>query len=247
MLFRKPEAKPDAQDAAPARSGDEEPRWEPAMPVLADLFDDSAPPDEQMPSEPVPADDEAGYTVRAVFSDDEPSRTPWATLGWDDHDDFTPTTAHAGDGVTTPAEMHTPPGEDDLEEEPESRRLTLLVVEDNEEARQLITRVLGPYYTVDAVADARSALDRMSRTAFDVLVMDIHLGGKQTGADILRIARTLPGYEHVTAIAVTAYALPGDREQFLNAGFDGYVSKPFTVKVLLDSLAEAGAPAGARL
>jgi CheY-like chemotaxis protein len=82
----------------------------------------------------------------------------------------------------------------------------------------------------------------MSRTAYDVLVLDINLGGKQTGADVLRIARTLPGYGAVTALAVTAYALPGDREEFLRAGFDGYVSKPFTVSALLAALRAAGVP-----
>jgi CheY-like chemotaxis protein len=247
MLFRKPEADADAQDAAAGRDAADEPRWEPAAPALTDLFQDAAPPEEPPAFNPPAFGDEAGYTVRAVFSDDEPEDSPWATLGWDEHDDFTPGGAPAGDGIASPADMQEPPEDAREETPPADRRLSLLVVEDNEEARHLIVRVLGPFYTVDAVADARSALERMSRTAFDVLVMDIHLGGKQTGADILRIARTLPGYEHVTAIAVTAYALPGDREQFLKAGFDGYVSKPFTVQVLLDALAEAGAPAGARL
>ena len=119
---------------------------------------------------------------------------------------------------------------------------SVLVVEDNEDTRALLDRLLRRSYRVCAVADALSALDRMNRERFDALILDINLGGKQTGIDVLRIARTLPGYEGVFAVALTAYALPGDRERFLEAGFDRYVSKPFTRATLMEAL-NAGVPA----
>ncbi|RMF53216.1 MAG: response regulator, partial [Bacteroidetes bacterium] len=48
--------------------------------------------------------------------------------------------------------------------------------------------------------------------------------------------RQVPGYEHVPVIAVTAYALSGDRQHFLEAGFNGYLSKPFNRVVLKQAI-----------
>src|SRR5690606_39491405 len=113
----------------------------------------------------------------------------------------------------------------------------VLVVEDNDETRLLIGRVLEGFYEVEAVADARTALQRMASRFYDALVLDINLGGRKTGVDVLRVARALPGYEDVVAVALTAYALPGDDEHLLDEGFDHYISKPFTKRTLLDAIA----------
>ncbi|HLA63736.1 MAG TPA: response regulator, partial [Rhodothermales bacterium] len=117
-------------------------------------------------------------------------------------------------------------------------RPAILVVEDNDDTRALLEHILRSQYRVTAVGDARSALDHLNKNECDGLVLDINLGGKQTGADILRIARVLPGNEQIFAVALTAYALPGDRERFLQAGFDQYVSKPFTRSTLMAALRE---------
>ena len=119
---------------------------------------------------------------------------------------------------------------------PDADKPSILVVEDNDDTRMLLDRILRSAYTVTAVGDARSALIEMNRNQFVGLVLDINLGGKETGADILRIARTLDGYTDVFAIALTAYALPGDRERLLEAGFDEYISKPFTRHSLMEAL-----------
>lgn len=117
-------------------------------------------------------------------------------------------------------------------------RASILVVEDNPDTRTLLDRILQKTYRVYAVSEARSALALMDQYNFDVLILDINLGGKETGVDVLRVARTLPGYDNVFAIALTAYALPGDRDRFLEAGFDKYVSKPFTRSTLMAALAD---------
>ena len=125
---------------------------------------------------------------------------------------------------------------------PADDKPSILVVEDNDDTRMLLDRILRSAYAVTAVGDARSALIEMNRNQFVGLVLDINLGGKETGADILRIARTLDGYTDVFAIALTAYALPGDRERLLEAGFDEYISKPFTRHSLMEALG-SGVPA----
>jgi len=116
-------------------------------------------------------------------------------------------------------------------------RPSVLVVEDNDDTRMLLERILRSTYAVTAVGDARSALLAMNQQRFAGLVLDINLGGKETGADVLRIARSRPDYGRVFAIALTAYALPGDRERLLESGFNAYISKPFTRASLMETLA----------
>ncbi len=134
-----------------------------------------------------------------------------------------------------------PPDEAEVVDEGDGRP-TVLVVEDNDDTRMLLERILRATYDVTAVGDARSALLAMNQRRFAALVLDINLGGKETGADVLRIARSLPNYSGVFAVALTAYALPGDRERLIESGFSAYISKPFTRQSLMETL-EAGVSA----
>jgi CheY-like chemotaxis protein len=113
------------------------------------------------------------------------------------------------------------------------------VLDDNESARLLLSRMLGEDFEVKVVARAAEALDCARATAYDVVLMDIHLSDEASGLDVMEHLRSLPGYQGVPCIAFTAFALPGDRERFLNAGFDGYLGKPFTKRQLLDALSRA--------
>lgn len=81
---------------------------------------------------------------------------------------------------------------------------------------------------IDVVATAEAAIRRANAVAYDGVLLDITLRGARNGLDVLDALRVRPAYRHVPMIAVTAHALPGDRERFLEAGFDGYVAKPFT-------------------
>ena len=153
--------------------------------------------------------------------------------------------AHDAEAPGAPEEVPDQPEPDPVDEpleagpaEPAQESAgVVLIVEDNDETRLLIERVLQGTYRVEAVSDARTALQRMASRAYDALVLDINLGGRQTGVEVLRVARSLPGYEQVVAVALTAYALPGDGDRFLAEGFDHYVSKPFTRRGLLDAIA----------
>ena len=62
---------------------------------------------------------------------------------------------------------------------------------------------------------------------FDLVLIDINLGEGPNGKDVLSELRAMPAYRDVPIAAVTAYALPGDRETFLNTGFNAYLSMPF--------------------
>ena len=111
----------------------------------------------------------------------------------------------------------------------------VLAVDDNPAMLYLLERFLEEMpeaSEVDTAEDEESALALARRQRYDVVLLDINLGVIRTGVDVLQALRQLPEYAMVPAVAVTAYALPGDRERFLEAGFDAYLSKPFTEEQL---------------
>jgi PAS domain S-box-containing protein len=113
-----------------------------------------------------------------------------------------------------------------------------LVVEDNADTRRLIAHTLAPYYDVETAANAEGALALAQRAWFDVLLLDVNLGGGPTGLDLLRELRTMSAYAYVPALAVTALSRPHDRERILGHGFDGYLAKPFTRDEMIASIDE---------
>jgi len=110
----------------------------------------------------------------------------------------------------------------------------LLFVEDNPSIRVLVTRQLEGDFEVEAVPEGESALRYATQTHYDVVLLDIHLGPGLDGEAVLQALRRLPGYATTPIFAVTAHALPEDRARFLEKGFDGYLSKPFTRVQLLE-------------
>jgi PAS domain S-box-containing protein len=109
----------------------------------------------------------------------------------------------------------------------------ILVVEDNAETRQLVRLFLRSMAHVEDAANSKEALEQVRSQAFDAVLLDINLGEDCTGLDLLEMIRDVDGYSTCPIIAFTAYALPGDKERFMQAGFDGYVQKPFTKHQLL--------------
>ena len=116
-------------------------------------------------------------------------------------------------------------------------KLRMLVVEDNADTRRLLKFLLRNYEVAMATS-SQEALDELSRGAFDVVLMDINLGEELNGEDILRRLREAPRGSDVPVVAVTAYAMHGDREHFLKAGFNSYLAKPFTKQQLMEALQE---------
>jgi CheY-like chemotaxis protein len=112
----------------------------------------------------------------------------------------------------------------------------VLAVEDNSETQLLLEHLLKKSYEVVVVAGVDEALDTVDGTRFDALLLDINLSEERTGTDLLHLLRERNDMDGVPAIALTAYAMPGDREDFLEAGFDQYVSKPFTRADLTEAI-----------
>jgi len=116
-----------------------------------------------------------------------------------------------------------------------SEKPRILAVEDNSETQLLLEHLLKESFEVTVVEGVDDALDAVDDATFDAFLLDINLSEQRTGTDLLHLLRERDDMSEVPAIALTAYAMPGDREDFLEAGFDQYVSKPFT----RDDLTEA--------
>ena len=118
-------------------------------------------------------------------------------------------------------------------------RYRMLVVEDNLETQLLIQRLLKQNFDTVLIDSFDAALVAFANGDFDMVLLDINLGEKRTGTDLLHKLRALPGKAPFYAVAFTAYALPTDRSHFLTQGFDDYLPKPFTRSDLMDLLQRA--------
>jgi two-component system cell cycle response regulator DivK len=111
-------------------------------------------------------------------------------------------------------------------------RATVLVVEDNEDNRVLVAKVLGlAGYRVVEAASGEEALELVARGPPDLILMDLNLGG-MNGFEATRRLKDDPASARVPVVALTAYAMVGDRERALEAGCDGYIAKPVDVRRL---------------
>jgi CheY-like chemotaxis protein len=109
------------------------------------------------------------------------------------------------------------------------RRLRILLVEDNPLNRKLARDVLEHrgHEVVEAV-DVEQGWAAAGRFP-DVVLLDVQIPGGG-GEALLRRIRGAPGVAALPVVAVTAFAMEGDRERFLALGFDGYLSKPIDTR-----------------
>ena len=127
--------------------------------------------------------------------------------------------------------------------------LRILVVEDNAVNQKLVTRLLEKRgHRVAVAGDGNEALVALSSNGhppFDVILMDCQLPVLDGFATTQRIRASEAGTDkHIPIIAMTAFAIEGDRERCLNAGMDDYVSKPLQIEELLNKLRRLGAKSG---
>jgi CheY-like chemotaxis protein/HPt (histidine-containing phosphotransfer) domain-containing protein len=127
-----------------------------------------------------------------------------------------------------------------------ARCLRILLAEDNPFNQKLAVRILeNRGHTVVVTANGREALDVLQRQPFDLVLMDVQMPEMDGLEATARIrAREKQSGEHVPIIAMTAYAMKGDRERCLDAGMDGYVSKPVRQKELFEAIEGAVPSAG---
>jgi len=110
------------------------------------------------------------------------------------------------------------------------RPARVLVVEDNEMNMQLVEYLLeeGGYQIVKAASGEDALSIARGGEPVDLILMDIHLPGID-GLSVIREMKADPQTGAIPILALTAHAMRGDKDRFLEAGCDGYISKPIDV------------------
>lgn len=104
--------------------------------------------------------------------------------------------------------------------------ITVLIVEDNEQNRYLLTFLLEQNgFRVVSAVDGASALELVPALKPDLILLDIQLPGMD-GYEVAAALRAMAQVRDTPIVAVTSYAMVGDRERALSAGCSGYMEKP---------------------
>lgn len=113
----------------------------------------------------------------------------------------------------------------------------IAVVEDNPDNRLLVQALLEDLYEISEYATGQEAVDGLAAAAPDLVLLDISLP-EMDGTEVLQWIRQHEGLREVPVVALTAHAMAGDREKYLAAGFDDYLTKPIVDEsILLDTIA----------
>ncbi len=106
----------------------------------------------------------------------------------------------------------------------------ILVIEDNPMNRQLIDDILTYHkFTVITVDNGKSGIAMIREEKPDLILLDLQMP-EMNGFQTLQRIRDDPRIQGMKVIAVTSYAMAGDKKQVFAAGFDGYISKPLDTK-----------------
>jgi PAS domain S-box-containing protein len=120
----------------------------------------------------------------------------------------------------------------------DQRKLHILLAEDNAVNQVLAARLIEKRgHAVTVVRSGREALEALEKSTFDAVLMDVQMpemDGFEATVEIRKKEKTTG--EHIPIIAMTAYAMRGDRERCLTAGMDGYVSKPIQPEELFQAI-----------
>lgn len=124
---------------------------------------------------------------------------------------------------------------------------TVLVIEDNEQNAYLVRVLLQPQgYHLEFAMDGIRGLEMAAALRPDLILLDIQLPGMD-GYAAVRWLRKIEGMGDVPIVAVTSYAMIGDREKAMEAGCTGYIEKPIVPETFAGQIAEfleASAKAG---
>ena len=114
----------------------------------------------------------------------------------------------------------------------------ILIVEDNELNRDMLSRRLSRKgFTISLAFDGQQGIEKAQEEKPDLILMDLSLP-LIDGWEATRTIKAIPQVADIPIVALTAHAMVGDRERALEAGCDGYISKPIEVARFYDDLLE---------
>lgn len=114
----------------------------------------------------------------------------------------------------------------------------ILIVEDNPQNMRLVEMALSAEsYTLLEATNGEEALGVARKELPDLIIMDIQLP-KMSGLEVTKKLREIPEFNRTPIIAITAYAMKGDKEKALDAGCNAYLSKPISARDLPQLIAK---------
>jgi two-component system cell cycle response regulator DivK len=114
----------------------------------------------------------------------------------------------------------------------------ILIIEDNEQNLYLLTFILKKHdYEVLQALNGLDGIEKVKKTNPDMILLDIQLP-EMDGYEVARELRKIPESKIIPIIAITSYAMAGDREKALEAGCTGYLTKPINPDTFISSIEE---------
>jgi len=114
----------------------------------------------------------------------------------------------------------------------------ILIVDDDKASRDITKLFLRNLCEINVAEDGATAIKMTGEKKYDAILMDIGLGREMSGLEATKRIRKIEGYGSIPIVAVTAYAMKGDKEEFLNSGCTHYLSKPFESNVIKSLMKE---------
>lgn len=109
----------------------------------------------------------------------------------------------------------------------------ILVVDDEAPIREIARKLLTLHgHKVDTAADGSLAIDMLEKTDYDLMLLD-HFMPKISGIQTVSIVRTSPKFKKLKILMLTSLSVTKDVDEAFEAGIDGYIIKPFTMKHLI--------------
>jgi len=117
-------------------------------------------------------------------------------------------------------------------------RPTLLVVDNDESSRDIIKLFVQNICDADFADSGEKAFRLINEKKYDIILMDINLGQGMSGVETTKEIRKIESYKSVPIVAITGFAMRGDREEFIQAGCTHYLSKPFSRSKIMKLISE---------
>ena len=116
---------------------------------------------------------------------------------------------------------------------------SVLIVEDDSISIVVLKRMLADKFDIYTATNSKEAFENLNNEDFSIILMDINLGeDSMDGTSIMKHIKQSGKYGDPSIVAVTSYAMPEDRQTFLEEGFDDYLAKPVKKAELLNAIEE---------
>ena len=114
----------------------------------------------------------------------------------------------------------------------------ILLIEDDEFCAYTVLRLMRSDFEIVHRYSGLEGIEEAKSNKYDLLLLDIGLKDIN-GIEVLRKIKEIPEYKETPSIAVTAFAMLGDKERFLNSGFTYYIAKPYVVREFKELIIKA--------